>query len=196
MLVQSELPTIQSRTSVHCTPLYGTATKDVARNWDHRETSQIDPSGLFAFAHSLYAFPRWIATRRLLRAASKILLLTCRSGLTVFEFAKSTDSRRLPPAGKAEPWTSRSHKIPPAPSTAPAFRVVLGPPRLRALTSDAGSLSPQPLYFEPEQRLRLDKCAILVFFNENQIKWQVTSGDSGAHRVDSVCDQNAHAQNN
>jgi hypothetical protein len=24
--------------------------------------------------------------------------------------------------------------------------------------------------------------------HENPIKWQVTSGDSGAHRVDSVCD--------
>jgi hypothetical protein len=88
MLVQSEMTTVQSRTSVHCTPLYGTAPADVARNWDHRETSQIDPSGLFAFAHSLNAFPRWIAAHRLLRAASKILLLACRSGLTVFEFAR------------------------------------------------------------------------------------------------------------
>src|SRR5206468_10062565 len=66
-----------------------------------------------------------------LRAASKILLLACRSGLTVFEFAEWTASRRLPPADKAGPWISRSHKTPPAPSTAPAFRVRLGRRDLR-----------------------------------------------------------------
>jgi hypothetical protein len=57
-----------------------------------------------------------------------------------------------------------------------------------ALTSDAGRLSPQPLYFEPEQRLRFRQVRDFGLLHENPIKWQVTSGDSGAHRVDSVCD--------
>jgi hypothetical protein len=56
MLAQSEMTTIQSRTSVHCTPLYGTAPEQMACDWDHPETGQIGPSGLFAFARWLYGF--------------------------------------------------------------------------------------------------------------------------------------------
>ncbi|MET4121435.1 hypothetical protein ABIB90_004787 [Bradyrhizobium sp. JR4.1] len=50
-----------------------------------------------------------------------------------------------------------------------SFVLLLDPPVCLALTSDAGRLSPQPLYFEPEQRLGIDKCAILVFFTKIQL---------------------------